>query len=96
MSRWVTFYCDMLFGYVSDFKVHPDRETALKYFNRNCKNYFQLNTRFKADKLPASYGNSLRKYYGISARAFKEGFKISVDEALQIVKEKENERDKMD
>jgi hypothetical protein len=45
-----------------------------------------LNTRFKADKLPASYGYPLRKYWGISAPAFKKEFGISVDEALKISK----------
>ena len=84
MSRWVTFHYDMLREHVSDLKVHPDRETALKYFNQHCKSHFQLNTRFKADKLPASYGYPLRKYFGISAQAFKKEFEISVDEAVKI------------
>ena len=39
-----------------------------------------------ADKLPASYGYPLRKYWGISAPAFKKKFGISVDEALKISK----------
>ena len=71
MSRWVTFHYDMIREHVSDLKVHLDKETALKYFNQHCKIHFQLNTRFKADKLPASYGYPLRKYWGISAPAFK-------------------------
>lgn len=86
MSRWVTFYYDQIRDYVSDLKIHPDRETALKYFNQHCKSYFQLNTKFKADKLPASYGYALRRYWGISAPAFKKTFEISVDEALKISK----------
>lgn len=86
MSRWVTFHYDMLREHVSDLTVHPDRETALKYFNQHCKSHFQLNTRFKADKLPASYGYPLRKYFGISAQAFKKEFEISVDEALKIAR----------
>ena len=84
MSRWVTFYYDMLWEHMYDLKVHPDRETALKYFNKHCKRHFQLNTEFKADKLPASYGYIFRKYWGISASAFKKEFGISVDEALEI------------
>ena len=86
MSRWVTFHYDMIREHVSDLKVHPDRETALKYFNQHCKSHFQLNIRFKADKLPASYGYPLRKYWGISAPAFKKSFGISVDEALELSK----------
>ena len=68
---WITFYYDILRRRVYDLKVHSDKESALIYFNANCKNYFQVNTRFKADKLPASYGYPMRKFYGISARAFK-------------------------
>lgn len=86
MSRWVTFHYDMLRKHVSDLTVHPDRETALKYFNQHCKSYYQLNTRFKADKLPASYGYPLRRYWGISASAFKKAFGISVDEAVKIAR----------
>ncbi len=84
MSRWVTFYYDMLREHVLDLKIHEDREKALEYFNKHCKSYFELNTRFKADKLPASYGYPLRKYWGISAQAFKKKFGISADEALKI------------
>ena len=83
MSRWVTFYYDLLRDHVSDLKIHEDRETALKYFNRHCKSHFELNTRFKADKLPASYGYPFRKYFGISAIQFKKEFGISVDEAYR-------------
>lgn len=86
MSRWVTFHYDMIREHVSDLKVHPDKETALKYFNQHCKRHFQLNTGFKAYKLPASYGYSLRKFCGISAPAFKKEFGISVDEALKLAK----------
>lgn len=86
MSRWVTFHYDMIRDHVSDLKVHPDKETALKYFNQHCKSHFQLNTPFKANKLPASYGYPLRKYWGISAPAFKKQFGISVDEALKLAK----------
>ena len=87
MSRWVTFHYDMSREHVSDLKVHPDKETALKYFNLHyCKSHFQLNTRFKADKLPASYGYPLSGYWRISATSFKKKFGISVDEALEISK----------
>jgi len=84
MSRWVTFYYDQIRERISDFKIHPNKETALKYFNQHCKRHFSLNTGFKANKLPASYGYPLRNYWGISASAFKKKFTISVDEALKL------------
>ena len=84
MSRWVTFYYDVINDRVTDLKAHPDKETALKHFNRHCKSHFQLNTPFKADRLPASYGYPFRKYMGISAIAFKKEFGVSVDEALEL------------
>lgn len=82
MSRWVTFYYNSIDDWVEDLKVHSDRESALKHFNQNCKRYFAVNTNFKADKLPCSYGFVFRRYYGISAQSFKKQFGISVDEAL--------------
>ncbi len=85
--RWVTFYYDVLRDHVSDLKAHKDKETALKHFNANCKNYFQLRTPFKAEKLPATYGYPMRKYYGVSATAFKKMFDVSIDEALEIARE---------
>ena len=82
--RWVTFYYDLLRKNVFDLKVHENKEIALECFNRSCKNYFQLNSQFKADKLPATYGYPLHKYYGVSARTFKNMFDISIDEAMEI------------
>lgn len=79
----MTFYYDMFREHVSDLKIHEDRETALKYFNKHCKGYFEINTSFKADKLPASYGFLFRKYYGISATQFKKKFGISIDEVYK-------------
>ena len=81
--RYVTFYYDLLQDRVSDLKAHENKETALKYFNTHCRNYFQLNVRYKADKLPATYGYPMRKYCGISATAFKKQFGVSIDEALK-------------
>ena len=81
--RYVTFYYDLLHDNVLDLKVHNDKDTALKHFNFECKRWFELNTKFKADKLPATYGYPMRKYYGVSARGFKKMFDISIDEALK-------------
>lgn len=86
MSRWVTFHYDVISEKASALKVHSDKETALKYFNQNYKRYFEVNTNFKANKLPCSYGFTFRRYYGISAQSFKKQFGISVDEALKIAK----------
>ena len=82
--RWVTFYYDLLGYSVSDLKVHNNKEDALDYFNKHCKDYFQLNSRFKADKLPARYGYPTRSYNGVSARTFKKMFDCSIDEALKL------------
>lgn len=84
--RWVTFYYALLRDNVSDLKVHNNKEDALNYFNKHCKQYFPLNSQFKADKLPATYGYPLRKYCGISASAFKKEFDCSVDDALKWAK----------
>lgn len=81
--RWVTFYYNALTNNVSAIKVHEDKEMALKYFNSNMKKFFEINTDFKAKRLPATYGYCLRKYCGISARAFMKEFGISVDKALE-------------
>ena len=50
--RWTTFYYDLLSDRVFDLKVHNNKEDALDYFNKHCKDYFQINSQFKADKLP--------------------------------------------
>lgn len=59
-------------------------KNALDYFNKHCKDYFQLNIQFKADKLPASYGCPMREFYGVSVRAFKKMFNCDIDEALKL------------
>lgn len=82
--RYTTFYYDLLQNRVSNLKIHESKEEALKYFNSQCRKWFELNTKFKADKFPASYGYPMRKYYGMSVRAFKKMFDISVDEAMEI------------
>lgn len=82
--RYVTFHYDLLRNHISDLKVHEDKEKALKHFNSECYKWFELGTKFKANKLPAAYGYPMRKYYGVSARAFKKRFGISVDEAMEI------------
>lgn len=89
IMRWVTFYYDLLNNRVYALKAHDNKEVALDYFNIHCRDYFQLNNQFKADKLPASYGYPMRKFYGISARAFKKMFNCNIDEALRLA-EKNN------
>ncbi len=88
--RWVTFYYNQLSNNVTALEVHKDRETALKHFNSNCKRFFALSTKFKADKLPATYGYPLRMYYGISATAFKKMFDVDVDEAIKLAQGKDD------
>lgn len=89
--RWVTFYYDLLGNHVSALKVHDNKEDALVYFNKHCKDFFQLNSQFKADKLPASYGYPMRKFYGISARAFKKMFNSIADYVLDELMKKQKD-----
>ena len=49
--RWVTFYYDIINNHVSALRVHKDKDAALKHFNANYKNFFQLTTKFKAEVL---------------------------------------------
>ena len=81
--RYATFYYDLMRENISDLKIHENREEALTYFNSQCHRLFELNTKFKATKLPAAYGYSFRKYYGVSARTFRKMFGISIDEAME-------------
>lgn len=84
MSKWVTFHWNIFYG-VDGLKVHPDKETALKYFNANCNRCFELNTGFKAKTLPASYGYATRKFVGMSKPMFeKEYGKIIEDPELKV------------
>ena len=87
--RYVTFYYDLMNERVSALKVHQTKESALKYFNQHCHGFFKINTKFKADKLPATYGYPLRKYCGVSAIAFRKMFEIGIDEALKLAESEE-------
>ena len=82
--RYVTFQYDILREHITDLKVHENQEKALKHFNSECYKWFELGTKFKANRLPATYGYPMRKYYGVSARTFKKMFGISIDEAVEI------------
>lgn len=72
--RYVTFYWDVFSG-VRDKVLHPDMPTALKYFRRHHKDYFQLNVPFNPPKLPASYGYGHRRYFGMSIRQYNKYWK---------------------
>lgn len=82
--RYVTFYYDRLNRKAYDLEIHADKETALKFFNKNCKKYFSVNTGWKADKLSASYGYLTRKFFGMSDSAFRKEFGITIDEAKAL------------
>ena len=86
--RYVTFYFDSLRQKASDLEIHADKETALKFFNKNCKKYFSVNTGWKADKMPASYGYPLRRFIGMSASAFRKEFGITIDKAKALQSQK--------
>ena len=87
--RYVTFFYDIINKQVYDFKIHENKEKALKHFNSESHKWFKFNTKFEADRLPATYGPPLRKYYGVSARIFKKMFNISIDEAIAIIESEE-------
>ena len=72
MSKWVTFYWDMLGG-ISDMTEHDDKDTATRYFKRHYRNYFQLSGPFNAT-LPCSYGYGHRKFFGMSKQMFNKKF----------------------
>ena len=73
MSKWVTFQWHIIYG-INDLTIHTDKEIALKYFNANCNKYIELNTRFKAKTLPASYGYATRKFIGMSKPMFEKNY----------------------
>ena len=82
MSKWVTFYYDVLRGGVLNLVVHKDKETATKYFKSNYRNYFQLSQRIKVE-LPMSYGYPFRKFVGMSKPKFEKEFgKIEREEII--------------
>ena len=83
MSKWATFYYDVMSNTISNMQVHNSKDEALKYFNTHCKNYFQHNSSFKAETLPARYGFAFRAYYGISSIGFKKKFGISLNDYLK-------------
>ena len=82
MRGWVIFHYDMICDKVSGLEFYKTKEEALKHFNIECKRWFEVNTKFKADNLPASYGYPMRKFYGMSTIAFKKMFGIGVEEVM--------------
>jgi hypothetical protein len=72
--RYVTFYHDIFRG-TRDVVVHQDKPTALRYFRRHYRDYFQINGPFCPPTLPASYGYAHRRFYGMSIRAFNKYWK---------------------
>jgi len=86
--RYVTFYFDSLKQKAYDLEIHADKETALRFFNKNCKKYFSVNTGWKADKFPASYGYPMRRFIGMSASGFRKEFGISIDTAKALQSKK--------
>lgn len=80
MGKWVTFY-ESIFNGIQDYVVHPDKETAEKYFKAHCRNYFQIAPVTQV-KLPMAYGFPHRKYYGLSLRQFQKRMRQIMDEKL--------------
>lgn len=72
--RYVTFYYSIMGG-IQDVEYHSDMPTALQYFKKHYRDYFQLNVPFRPTKLPASYGFFHRRFMGMSIRAYNKYWK---------------------
>ncbi len=72
--RYVTFYYSIMGG-IQDVEYHSDMPTALQYFKKHYRNYFQLNVPFNPPELPASYGYGHRRYFGMSIRQYNKYWK---------------------
>ncbi|MCR4999164.1 MAG: hypothetical protein K6A05_04905 [Lachnospiraceae bacterium] len=70
MSKWVTYYSDLLHG-VYGIKIHKNREEATNYFKNHYRDAFQINTNLRKIILPASYGYAHRRFVGTSIGKFK-------------------------
>lgn len=73
MSKWVTFYEDVIRNQIDDLHVHENKETAERYFKQTYKNYFELNTPITV-KAPMSYGFPFRKYWILSKPSFEKRY----------------------
>lgn len=68
--RYVTFYWSILRG-VEDLEVHKDKDTATRFYRRNCRLYFQNNTiDTRSVQLPFRYGFAHRAFFGMSIRQY--------------------------
>ena len=73
MSKWVTFYEDVIRNKIVDLQVHENKEEAERYFKRTYKNYFQINAKITV-KAPMSYGFPFRRYLVISKPSFEKRY----------------------
>ena len=88
MSKWATFYYDVMRNTISDMQVHNSKDEAIKAFNNRCKCYFEINSSFEAKTLPARYGFAFRAYHGVSSIGFKKMFGVSLKDWVRENKER--------
>lgn len=72
--RYVTFYYSFLGG-VQYLEYHQDMPTALAYFRRHYRDFFEISSPFRPNRLPASYGFPHRRFMGMSIRAYNKHWK---------------------
>lgn len=82
MSRWVTFYMDLIQNRIIDYQEHADKATAERYFRMHYRKYFPIAPKV-AVRLPMSYGFPFRKFYGVSIWSFHKYFGRRADDAKE-------------
>ena len=86
MSKWITFYEDILRNKISNCAIHDNKEEATKHFKNHYKQFFQLSQNIEV-KLPMSYGYPHRKYRGMSVIKFKKVYGEEIyDEIVEYLK----------
>lgn len=70
--RYVTYYHSLLGG-LTDVTVHPDKDSAVRFYRREAKHYFDVRLPSKT-KTPSSCGFFHRQFGVMSIRRFRKVF----------------------
>jgi hypothetical protein len=70
--RYVTYYYSMIYG-IADVVVHADKETAINFYRKNAKRYFDVRLPRKTT-VPTACGFAHRKFGLMSVRMFNSRF----------------------
>jgi len=71
--RYVTYYYSFLGG-LTDVDVHPDEESAIKFYRREAKHYFDGLQLPRKTTTPTACGFAHRRYGVMSIRQFRKEF----------------------